>query len=286
MPRIRSLAARRLLFLAGWVTLLVPLGWAQGTYTAIEYPGATNTYATGIDTAGDIVGYYDDAGGQHGFMVVKGTYTALDFPGASDTIAYRLNDRGQIVGYALVNSSWSGFLYDTHREKFAPVNFPGASGTFPMAINDDGLIAGEYQAATNLTAFVCRGGLCNEIDPLNTDASLIYGVSDNNVLYGYASSQTSFFYFKIKNGVYRRFTLRDAPNGLIQGVNPGETGLTGSYNPVSGTTSAFLEQHGVLTTIEYPGYTITEGYGVNNLGQVVGRFYDTAGIAHGFLWTP
>jgi probable HAF family extracellular repeat protein len=38
------------------------------------------------------------------------------------------------------------------------------------------------------------------------------------------------------------------------------------------------------TKIMYPGSTWTEASGINGLGQVVGTYTDTAGVAHGFLY--
>ena len=85
---------------------------AQGayTYTTLDVPGASNTYAYGID-GGNIVGYYYDDSGSHGFSYDGTTYTTLDVPGASNTEAYGI-DGGNIVGYSYVGSegSYSGFL--------------------------------------------------------------------------------------------------------------------------------------------------------------------------------
>jgi probable HAF family extracellular repeat protein len=38
-----------------------------------------------------------------------------------------------------------------------------------------------------------------------------------------------------------------------------------------------------FTTIDVPGATLTEAYGVNAAGQIVGRFNDATGERHGFL---
>jgi hypothetical protein len=61
------------------VVLLLMLGVrlvalaAQGTFTTIDFPGATFTNVTGINPGGDIVGGYDSADGVgHGFLLSKG----------------------------------------------------------------------------------------------------------------------------------------------------------------------------------------------------------------------
>jgi probable HAF family extracellular repeat protein len=88
------------------------------TYTDIVDPSAlpSSTVATGINNAGQIVGYYYGNGldpGAHGFLYSGGTYTELNDPLAvSGTFAEGINALGQIVGYYVdVNGNTHGFLY-------------------------------------------------------------------------------------------------------------------------------------------------------------------------------
>ena len=71
---------------------------AQYTYTELDVPGAMVTNANGINDSGQIVGNFDDASGDHGFLLNNGIYTELDVPGATFTVANGINDSGQIVG--------------------------------------------------------------------------------------------------------------------------------------------------------------------------------------------
>ena len=41
---------------------------------------------------------------------------------------------------------------------------------------------------------------------------------------------------------------------------------------------------GTLITLDVPGSTSTQAFGLNNVGQVVGAFLDGAGKTHGFLF--
>jgi probable HAF family extracellular repeat protein len=73
--------------------------------------GSFATVATGINNAGQIVGYYvDDARDIHGFLYSGGDYLTLDVPGTAGGLAYGINDLGQIVGYYGVNGTLHGFL--------------------------------------------------------------------------------------------------------------------------------------------------------------------------------
>src|SRR5690349_13205241 len=74
---------------------------AQRTWEFISFdpPGATATNADGINTNGDVVGWYmDSAGKQHGYVLRAGNFTTIDYAGASATIARAINDQGDIVG--------------------------------------------------------------------------------------------------------------------------------------------------------------------------------------------
>ena len=50
-----------------------------------------------------------------------------------------------------------------------------------------------------------------------------------------------------------------------------------------GNRHAFLLDSGIVTLIEFPGAESTVARGINNLGDIVGMYSDTAGVWHGFL---
>ena len=70
-------------------------------------PGLSTTYAYGINDSGQIVGYFVDASGSHGFVDTGGTFTTL--PG----IATGINNSGQIVGTFGLDTG--GTLYGDQR---------------------------------------------------------------------------------------------------------------------------------------------------------------------------
>jgi len=84
-------------------------------FTTLDDPLATNgTDAFGINAMGQIVGLYEDASGNHGFLYGNGTYTTLDdplaSPGGDGTSAFGINDLGQIVGSYSNASGNHGFV--------------------------------------------------------------------------------------------------------------------------------------------------------------------------------
>jgi probable HAF family extracellular repeat protein len=73
-----------------------------GTITTLDDPLATNpigTTATGINDLGQVVGWYNNGSGYHGFLYnpTTGTYTTINHRG-DGTFAYDINDAGRIVG--------------------------------------------------------------------------------------------------------------------------------------------------------------------------------------------
>jgi probable HAF family extracellular repeat protein len=95
------------------------------TFSTITDPFGVNgnSVATGINDAGQIVGYYSDSkGATHGFLDIGGSYTTLDDPnGVNGTWAYGISNSGFIVGqYIDTNSVLQSFIYG---------NFPAPRGT-------------------------------------------------------------------------------------------------------------------------------------------------------------
>src|SRR5437773_384935 len=87
LRRCSMITIRKTVLLLAIPLLIVsgPLALAQGTYMQIDDPNAVGqTYCYGVDTAGDIMGYYVDGSGiPHGFLLSAGTYTTIDYPGAT-----------------------------------------------------------------------------------------------------------------------------------------------------------------------------------------------------------
>src|SRR5207245_7320496 len=101
-----------------------------------DVPGAITTEAFGINTAGDIVGFYVDTNFIfHGFLFSGGTYTTIDYTDGTTAYLFGINDLGQIVGIASV-----GFLYDVQTQTLTTINYPHTNSTGPVSINIAGTI--------------------------------------------------------------------------------------------------------------------------------------------------
>jgi probable HAF family extracellular repeat protein len=117
------------------------------TFTQIDVSGASFTNALGINAAGQIVGVFNDATGNHGFLETAGSFTTIDGPGASFTEGRGINAAGQIVGVFVNATGTHGFL-DT-AGTFTTIDVPGESFTEARGINDAGQIVGDFRNATH-----------------------------------------------------------------------------------------------------------------------------------------
>jgi probable HAF family extracellular repeat protein len=158
-----------------------------GTYTTLDDPLATNTFASGINASGQIVGYYRDAsGGFHGFLLSGGTYTTLDDPlaFAGTTRAFGINDMGQIVGSYDNASGGHGFLLSGGM--YTTIDDPLGTDTFASGINAAGQIVGTYETTTPGThSFLYSGGLFTTMDdPVVNTQTIAHGINDNSQIVG------------------------------------------------------------------------------------------------------
>jgi probable HAF family extracellular repeat protein len=127
----------------------------RGRFTRIDFPGAVNTVARGLNDRGQVVGGYLDADGRfHGFLWDKGRFTTIDVPGAGGTTATDINNRGQIAGEfgedpSNTPTALHGFLLSGG--DFTTFDAPGVLFTEPGGINDRGQIVGSTASDRALT---------------------------------------------------------------------------------------------------------------------------------------
>jgi hypothetical protein len=114
-----------------------------GHFISFDYPGTVYlTEPWGINSAGDIVGFWSSQNGWSGFLLSGGTFTSLDVPGAASTYAYGINDLGVIAGrYDDANFVPNGWVYSG---TFRTVNVPGAPRTAWRGINRAGQLSGVF----------------------------------------------------------------------------------------------------------------------------------------------
>jgi probable HAF family extracellular repeat protein len=138
--------------------------YSGGSFSPIEFPNATVTNPSGIDSAGRIAGSYAfEDGNLHGFLYVGGSFSTIDVPGATATRALGMDDVGQIVGAFTDSRGEHGFLY--LGGSFTTLDAPGAVSTSATGIDNAGEIVGWFtDANSRVRGFRYAGGGYSSLD--------------------------------------------------------------------------------------------------------------------------
>lgn len=281
---------RKLVICAALVLIAKPTEVEAGfTFTTFDVLGAYYTQGTGINNAGQIVGWFGDATGTHGFLYAGGTFSTLDvpFPGGDSTRAWGINNADQIVGSFGDATGPHGFL--NTGGSYTTLDVPGASGpigTVAYAINDSGQIVGRFGDSGGVSGhgFLETGSNFTMLDVPGGFDTIAWGINDAGQIagtYEVTTGSTSVGYgFLYANGVFSTLNLPGSVD-IATINNVGQ--IAGSF--VDGTGShGFVLTGSDLTIIDVPGASNTQIYGINDFGEVVGN-WNVNGVtgSHGFV---
>jgi YVTN family beta-propeller protein/probable HAF family extracellular repeat protein len=293
MARSRN-AARILItvFVLAIVFGLMPLTLSAQQFITVSYPGSTYTYPTVINNRGEIVGYYFDSGGVfHGFTLLNGQYATLNVAGAADTFASGINDLGEIVGAYVQNGTTHGFLFDG--ATYSTIDFPGSDYTALSGINNLGQIVGIYENAgfSVIHGFSFKAGVFTTIDfPGSNPSNYPNQVNNFGVIAGgYIDTSSVYHGFVYDAGTFTSINFPGATNTTVTGISDGGE-LAGAYCDsvtcpffTPGPQKYFTETNGQFKTVDVPtaGEVSNLNLELNNAGQLVAAYQDSAGNAHG-----
>jgi hypothetical protein len=225
----------------------------------------------GINNEGLVAGYFGSGAHGHpnkGYRVHppyrQGSYLSENFPGSRQTQVTGLNDLGVTVGFwstqnkvSLVNNNFGFYAKGRH---FHEVNFPAHGSASPpvdqlLGVNDRDMAVGFYVNAQGLS----RG-----------------------------------YEYNIKTARFSRVLLPGVPN-LSGTVSLTATAINnlgsvaGFYSISGGKTKGFvLTARGHSTKLVFPGASMTQPFGINDLGEVVGAYTlgtGSSATTHGFTWS-
>lgn len=132
-----------------------------GGYTAIDFPGASQTLAWGINKGGDIVGSYTIAGVTHGFKLTGGQFITIDYPGATNTTVTGINALGEVSGICMISGIVHAFLLSDG--EFTLIDVPGSTYTNATALTAHGEIIGRYIVGGVGYGYLLRAGVFTTI---------------------------------------------------------------------------------------------------------------------------
>ncbi len=263
-------------------------------FVTVSYPGSPSTYPGTINNHGEIVGNYADSGGVfHGFTLLNGQFSSFDVPGAFGTFPAAINDSGEIVGsYFDAQSVLHGFLLDG--ATYSTIDFPGSYYTALYGINNAGEIVGNYYVTGSPVehGFFLKAGMFTTIDFPGSNLQN-YPSQVNNfgvIAGGYLDANSIQHGFVYNAGTFTAINFPGAPNTAVTGINDGgelsgvycETAACPIFTP-GPQRSFFTYFGGQYKTIDVPttGEISNLNLTVNNAGQLVAAYQDTADNSHG-----
>jgi probable HAF family extracellular repeat protein len=288
--------------------------WSNGTRVDLgTLPNAFNSYAFGINDAGDVVGMSDTSSDQstnifrHAVLWRAGTHEIQDLgtlSGFRDSVAYGVNNLGQIVGQSAYgtgpfNTVQRAFIWERGQMSLLPEPVVGNFTAQANAINDLSQIVG-----TGYLGSSGPGLAALRWDIRQADGSANAAMTDLGSL-GAVGNQSSNSPSAINaagdivgssvnsSGSLEAFLWRGAMApmcGLVSatGVNIADEAV-GSASNVTFTPGYWSAATGTvdLNDVIPPGsgWTLTASADVNDAGQIVG-FGTLAGQVHAFLLTP
>lgn len=214
------------------------------------------------------------------------SFTDIDVPGSqpgsTGFFGLSLNNLGQVVGsYQDSAGNEDGFLY--WRGKYVTLDAPGAAATFLDGINDLGQVVGTaYYSNGSAYNFIDTHGkfavISGAISPLSGNAindrdQVLGGLGFPN--YGILSAHGVITPIDLSGETGSNLTLVEGFNNLGQ--------VTGyAFNGTG--TEVFIDTNGVFANFEVPNASFEYGQGINDLGQVVGGYFDSEGDGYTFLY--
>jgi hypothetical protein len=173
-------------------TLSRPYG--QGQYTNENFPGSVQTQVTGINNAGNTVGFWVDGNGNNfGFANWNGVFTSYKDPNTGTGTVNQLlglNDQGIAVGFLTAsNGPVVGFLLKG--KTFTEFDFPQSTNTTPLGVNKSDQIVGVYvDGANKMHGFLLSHPLDHARwqsidDPNGVGTTTINGINNNADLVGF-----------------------------------------------------------------------------------------------------
>jgi probable HAF family extracellular repeat protein len=205
----------------------------------------------------------------------------IDAPNASATFVESMNATGAAVGWT-TSSSTTSFLFDSDFHFFV---FPESTDTSALGLNNDGVVVGVYYTSDNVPhGFALHNGTFDSVDgPAGSEYGFLTDVNDYGLLVGRYFQSSITKGFVLKDGQY---TFLNLPRSYVwaspQGINSNGT-IVGYYQAGNNAYHGFRIENGVFTQIDVPNAAWTTANRINDMGYIVGEYYDFAGV-HGYVF--
>jgi hypothetical protein len=262
----------------------------------------------GINDEGVIAGYFGSGAAGHpnkGYVLLppygQGNYVNENFPGSVQTQVTGLNNRGVTVGFWSNTNMGVGmdanFGWVNVNGHFRQADFPTGDPASPvtdqlLGVNDSDIAVGFWvDGQGNNHGYeynINTGRFSSVVDPQDKGAALqATAINDRGDIAGNIGSDG---FLLTRGGQFISLSVPGASATMALGVNNYDE-VVGTYTVGSGTSAVmhgftWTPQHRFTTVDDPHGIGTTTINGVNDHGQLVGFYVDSAGNTDGLLATP
>jgi probable HAF family extracellular repeat protein len=290
---------------------------AQATGTAASAPkfvfqtldnpaDLTFNQLLGINTNGVIAGYFGSGATGHpnkGYLLtppyLSSDYANENFPGSAQTQVTALNNDGDTAGFWVSNNGtnrgfveWNG-VFASYKDPSTP---PGAGSVNQLlGIDDAGIAVGFYNDASgNSHAYKVNQatGKFTAITIPDAVSTVATGINNDGDIVGYSTdSAGDTSSFLLVGSSLTTYQFPDGSDTQALGINDSDQ-IVGSYLDANGVMHGFelskpLGPTSTWLSVDDPnGIGSTVVNGINNAGDLVGFYTDSAGNTDGMLATP
>jgi probable HAF family extracellular repeat protein len=221
-------------------------------------------------------------------------FRTVDYPGSVSTQIAGINNRGELTGAYVDSGSANRAFYQSGR-MLRTVPATGEVFSESDHSNERGIVVGDYVDAVNFNdhAFLFQNGRLTTL-PDYPGATVTSGIDIDASgarilgLYTLDPAQATGFHGALFSG--GKWTLSFAfPGANVTDTFPlgmnDQGWIVGSYKTTTpGEEHGFIRRpDGAFFRLDFPKAAQTEAFDINNPGDIVGRYTDTAGKTHGFL---
>lgn len=265
-----------------------PMDQVQGPppdYAVIDLGtlGGGSSYATAINSGGEVAGYSaDPSGNVYAFLYSGGPLANLGTLGGNYTRALGINDSGQVVGesYLSGGSAEHGFLYQNGSIHDIGT-FPTGRFSDAYGINKTGQITGYGDTNGQNCGFIYQNGQWQSIG--NPTGDYGFAINNEGQVAGVGPDNYAFLY---SNGLV---TDLGGLGGVVsQALGINNYGQVVGWSDLTGdvVNYAFLysKSGGMQNIGTLPNDNSSAAYGINDGGQVVGTADENNGNYHAFIY--
>jgi len=267
--------------------------------------GGGLSYGYGINDSGQVTGCSLNTGNAAYHAFIYGTDTGMKDLGAianGTSMGYGINNSGQVTGYSYApgtNGPYHAFLYSSGAG-MQDIGTLGGTGSAARGINDSGQVTGYsnlpgdatyhafvYSAASGMKDLGTLGGNSSDARAINNSGQVTgYALTANGASHAFIYSNGKMTDLGTLGGSYiSSFGYGINKYGQVVGCS----GFAGDVNSAI-NNRPFLYSEGQMTDLNAllspsSGWTLTEGLGINDLGQITGTGMFN-GHVQAFLMTP